>query len=472
MQGSRPRQTLCQMQTLKGIGLIAMAIVLLLACKSPACAVTGESMAKEITAFSLGSAAGLISGTAISVTVNAGTDLTELVATFTTTAASVKVGSTVQVSGTTVNDFTDPVTYTACAEDGSSQAYTVTVSLSPALVLPDTGQTASYTDTAGEDGDRSVNPPSYTDNGDGTVTDDNTGLMWEQYDGGEMTYEDAVSRCAVLALGGYRDWRLPTAHELYSINYLDALGPALETAGFPDDFETVSLAAGFADIATPSEQTAASQYVRELYWWSSDSRADTSERAWVTNAGGGIGAHQKSETKSAGVASKDGKIRFIHVRAVRNATASPCLASVRFADNGDGTVTDRWTGLVWQQTVSSSTYTWEGALAFANALNASGGYAGHSDWRLPNVRELFSLVDVAKMKPCIDGSAFELDVLAPYAEPSTPDDPGALWSSTSMYNADPSASFQAWDLHDLYSGIISYSAKTASEHILLVRGGD
>ena len=63
----------------------------------------------------------------MALTVPFGTDVTQLVATFTTTGASVKVGSTVQVSGTTANDFTSPVTYTVTAADASTQAYVVTV---------------------------------------------------------------------------------------------------------------------------------------------------------------------------------------------------------------------------------------------------------------------------------------------------------------------------------------------------------
>jgi len=53
--------------------------------------------------------------------------------------------------------------------------------------LPDTGQTHHYTQTFGEDSDFSGRGPSYADNGDGTVTDKVTGLMWQKTDGGEMT---------------------------------------------------------------------------------------------------------------------------------------------------------------------------------------------------------------------------------------------------------------------------------------------
>jgi formylglycine-generating enzyme required for sulfatase activity len=75
---------------------------------------------------------GTINGTDISATVPYGTDVTALVATFSTTGSSVTVGGTTQISGTTANDFTSPVTYTVTAGDDSTQDYTVTVTVAAA----------------------------------------------------------------------------------------------------------------------------------------------------------------------------------------------------------------------------------------------------------------------------------------------------------------------------------------------------
>jgi hypothetical protein len=87
--------------------------------------------AKAITAFALGSSTGTINQTnhTIAITVPYGTDVTSLVAMFTTTGSSVDVLSTTQVSGTTANDFTTPVTYTVTAADLSTQDYIVTVTV-------------------------------------------------------------------------------------------------------------------------------------------------------------------------------------------------------------------------------------------------------------------------------------------------------------------------------------------------------
>jgi glycopeptide antibiotics resistance protein len=92
-----------------------------------------KSSAKAITAFSLNGSVGTINETAktIAVTMPYGTYVKNLVATFTKTGVSVKVGSTVQVSGTTAHDFTSSVTYTVVAADSSTQDYIVTVIVSP-----------------------------------------------------------------------------------------------------------------------------------------------------------------------------------------------------------------------------------------------------------------------------------------------------------------------------------------------------
>ena len=100
--------------------------------------------------------------------------------------------------------------------------------------VPDTGQATSYTATFGEDADYTVNSPSYTDNGDGTITDDVTGLMWQKCSAGQTndascsgtatthnwyqatgtpdaTYNPsgATNVCGSLSLAGKTDWRLP-----------------------------------------------------------------------------------------------------------------------------------------------------------------------------------------------------------------------------------------------------------------------
>lgn len=283
--------------------------------------------------------------------------------------------------------------------------------------LPDTGQTTSYTALNGEDADYCHNPLSFTDNGDGTITDNNTGLMWQKTDGGEMTYENAITYCNDLTLAGYSDWRLPTNHELFSLNYYDNVNPALNATFFPK---------------TNAE-----------YWWSSDKRADDPARVWVVNAGGGIGPHPKTETVSAG------GVKKIHARAVRNPFSTTFTAE-HFTDNEDGTVTDNFTGLTWQKIQSPELLTWEDALAYSSGLLLG----GKGDWRLPNVKELQSLNDEKLLKPSFNKAYF------------TGVSSGNYWTSTTLVQD----SKRAWDINIDY-GIVSYNDKTLKENALCVRGG-
>lgn len=92
------------------------------------------STAKEFAAFLLSGYAGTISSTVITVTVPYGTDVTTLIATFSHTGSSVKVGTADQVSGTTANNFASPVIYTVTAANGSTHVYQVTVTVSDVAV--------------------------------------------------------------------------------------------------------------------------------------------------------------------------------------------------------------------------------------------------------------------------------------------------------------------------------------------------
>ena len=284
--------------------------------------------------------------------------------------------------------------------------------------LSDTGQTTSYTATAGEDADYVIQPLSFKDNGNGTVTDNNSYLMWQKTDGGEMTIEKAVTYCDTLTLGGYTDWRMPTAQELFSIHLFDANNPALNTTLF---------------TKTTAE-----------YWWSSDKQADNATNIWATNAGGGIGNHPKTETLSAG------GTKHFHVRAVRS-LISTTFSTTRFTDKTDGTIKDNYTGLTWQKTPPATPMTWEAALAYAKTVTLG----GKSDWRLPNIKELQSLNDVSRVKPSVNKTIFPGIVSSAF-----------YWSSTSQYKT-PAI---AWDMNTDY-GVVTYNDKTMSEYVILVRGG-
>ena len=75
---------------------------------------------------------------------------------------------------------------------------------------------------------------------------------------------------------------------------------------------------------------------------------------------------------------------------------------IRFTDHGDGTVTDNLTGLMWSKNANPAggTKTWQGALDYVKTLITGGYY----DWRLPNRKELFSLIDRSKFDPALPAS--------------------------------------------------------------------
>ena len=132
-------------------------------------------------------------------------------------------------------------TITLTATDSNSATGTDSVSITvnatyswTMLNLPDTGQTMSYTDTWGEDSDYNINPPSYADNGDGTITDYVTSLMWQKQDDDlGYTWDNAISYCESLELAGYTDWRLPSKKELLSIVDYGTYNPSIDITYFP-----------------------------------------------------------------------------------------------------------------------------------------------------------------------------------------------------------------------------------------------
>ena len=110
-----------------------------------------------------------------------------------------------------------------------------------------------------------------------------------------------------------------------------------------------------------------------------------------------------------------------------NMTAS--TSNSQLIDNGNGTITDLKTGLMWKQClegVSGSscetglpdTFTWQQALQQPGLVNNAGGFAGYTDWRLPNVKELVSLVEEQCYTPAINSDRF----------PNTPS--SGVWSGS------------------------------------------
>ncbi len=180
--------------------------------------------------------------------------------------------------------------------------------------------------------------------------------------------EDFIDALNSANFGGHNDWRLPTLKELATLVDYAQNNPIIDATFFPN--------------------------TRAFYYWSATTRAHDTENAWCVYFNNGF---DSSGPKSANSRA--------HVRAVRGGAGS----AASFIDNGDGTVTDTATGLMWAQASADTDddgspdgMSWQEALVWCENLEL----AGYTDWRLPNINELRSLVDHARADPAIDTTFF------------------------------------------------------------------
>jgi hypothetical protein len=145
-------------------------------------------------------------------------------------------------------------------------------------------------------------------------------------------------------------------------------------------------------------------------------------------------------------------------------------AALSYTSNGDGTITHNNTGLVWEKKTDCSggphcvndRYTWAGAFTYVAALNAA-NFAGHNDWRLPNVKELQSIVNYQNVFPAVSSEFNDC------SNGSCTSSVSYYWSSSSYANS-PS---YAWIVY-FYDGNVDANFKSVSGdsyYVRAVRGG-
>lgn len=262
----------------------------------------------------------------------------------------------------------------------------------------------------GQDSQNAGNVPSYTISGDGrTVYEAVSGLTWQRSpdtnaDGAitasdKMTWAAAQARPAALnaaKFGGYSDWRLPTIKELYSLIDFRGMDPSGltgdDTSGLTPFIDTRYF--GFA-----YGQTSAGERIIDSQYASSTLYASP------------VGEHLLF-----GVNFADGRIKGYGLTMPgSNADKTFFVQCVRgnsgyginsFADNGDSTITDAATGLMWDRDDSGAGMDWKAALAWVQAKNAA-NHRGHDDWRLPNAKELQSLVDYTRAPDATSSAAID-----------------------------------------------------------------
>ena len=279
-----------------------------------------------------------------------------------------------------------------------------------------TGQTSSYNNTGiitlptegnsfyGQNTNHPGITPSYNDNGDGTITDNVTGLMWEKttdktgdgvinyYD--KKTYAEALAGASSCTTGGYTDWRLPTIKEIYSLvmsNGAEA-NPTATSQGTAVPFiNTNYFTFGYGDInsslhgATSDERLIDAQYATTSIYVSTTMNGQSTMFGY-NFADGRIKGYPSTNQKK------------YYVMYVRGNTA---YGINNFVNNGDGTITDNATGLMWMQNDNGSGILWENALSYAE----NSTFAGHSDWRLPDIKELQSIVDYSRSPSTTNSAA-------------------------------------------------------------------
>ena len=323
--------------------------------------------------------------------------------------------------------------------------------------LPDTGKFKCYDVVGntipcpsegqplyGQDGCYQGATPSYTDNGNETdepvVSDRNTGLMWMKnsadvnndgrfYSQDKLNWWNAKKYCEdLVGFAGYSDWRLPTLFELQSIvdygRYRPAINPVFSC--------------------------------QQNYYWSATTDARDVGYAW--NAGfsqGDGGRYAKGTT--------------CYVRCVRGFASNEDFT---FKDNGDGTVYSNETGLTWQlytadvnddgKPSAQDKAPWSKALSYCEDLN----FAGYSDWRLPNIRELLSIVDHKQYDPTIDPIFKAFNEFSEWLLSSP------YWSSTTCMN-DNDGAYDEGDAWNVFfsDGNDYWADKKEGNFVRCVRGG-
>ncbi len=301
--------------------------------------------------------------------------------------------------------------------------------------IVDTNQNQCYDSSSGDttscigngyDADYSGNQPDYTLSDDGLIVTDNiTGLIWQQSSDisgdGSLTSDDklyqsdAVSYCDNLSYGGLDDWRLPNIKEAYSLIQFSGKDPSgyqgTDTSGLTAFLDDVFDWA-FGDLAN-GERIIDGQFATSTLY---------------------VSTTMNSDVTMFGVNFVDGRIKgYPSERApfyVRCVSGNTDYGVNEFSANGDRTISDVATGLMWQQDDSDSS-NWDDAVAQCEATTT----ASHSDWRLPNAKELQSILDYTRSPDTHNQAAIDpIFNASSFKNEASEDDWGYYWASSTHAN--------------------------------------
>ncbi|MBU7016522.1 MAG: DUF1566 domain-containing protein [Theionarchaea archaeon] len=285
----------------------------------------------------------------------------------------------------------------------------------------------------GQDAQQGGVQPSYIDNGDGTITDLNTGLMWQKTPGDKVTYTEAVENAKSFHLGGYDDWRLPSIKELYSLILFSGTDPSGERS----DVSAVP----FIDtnyFHFEYGDTSAGERLIDAQYWSRTKYVSLTMNRMITAFGVNFA---DGRIKGYGLTGPNGELMKQFVRYVRG---NPDYGVNDFVDNKDKTITDLATGLMWMKTDSGVGMNWHNALAWVQEKNEE-NYLGYNDWRLPNAKELQSIVDYSRSPSTTNSAAVDpiFSVTSIIDEGGKPNYP-FFWTSTTHISSNGSGFFAVY----------------------------
>jgi hypothetical protein len=251
--------------------------------------------------------------------------------------------------------------------------------------------TSSNTELFGQDANYKGLQPNIVDHKDGTATDLITGLMWQTSPGTKVNYREGIAKAETEDTAGYDDWRLPTIKELYSLMRFD----------------------GVTGIDSDSSKPYLNHRVFDFHYGD-----ETGERfidAQYLSSTTYVSTTMEGEETVFGVNFADGRIKGypqtkdFYAMMVRGREG---YGENKFSANVDGTVHDDATGLTWMQDDSGShmagprfdgMMNWNEALKWVENLE----FAGHDDWRLPNAKELQSIIDYTRSPSTTDSAAID-----------------------------------------------------------------
>ena len=321
---------------------------------------------------------------------------------------------------------------------GGDSTPSTTVSTSTTYPMVDTGQKTCYDSTTGTqttcnntgyDGDYSGNQPSYTLSTSGNIVTDNvTSLMWTQstdIDGDGITtdaddkksYDDAIAYCSNLSLDGYDDWRLPDIKTLYSLIQFTGIAPSsyagTDTSGLTTFLDS-SFTRAFGDQSA-SERTIDGQYATTTKYVFTTMYGD--ETMFGVNF---VDGRIKGYPTYKNLTQTDNKFYVLCTR------GNESYGQNNFIDNNDMTITDKATSLMWEKNDFQST-DFENAISRCEASST----AGYEDWRLPNVKELQSILDYTRSPDTTSSAAIDpLFDATPFINEAGDTDWGYYWSNT------------------------------------------